>query len=285
MPGRIVLFINKIRKNLFIRAFEKLLDDEGLEYAGYMAYLNIFSLFPIFITILALLTQLGETATGNKLVILIASLIPEYSFAAIQPQLIKLTTGPSVGVVSFAFIGALWTATSTFEGLRKIFNKMYNVQNPPFFVITRLMSIVQFLAAISILLLTLTSFVFLPKFIVYIERIINYQIPSIKDEYWNKLYTATILTIVICSIYYSLTNKKISFVSVLPGAIVTVILWFLSAMGMSYYMNNFQNFDFIYGGLAGVIIMLLFFYIINASLLYGMEINVILYRRRKLQSI
>jgi membrane protein len=278
---RIAAIINRIERNIFVSASYKFVDDEGLEYAGYMAYLNIFSIFPLFIIIIASLTFFGETEIGIQAVSYMADLIPEYALKVIKPQIISLMSGPSVGVISFVFIGALWTTTSTLEGLRKIFNKMYHVKQPPLFIVSRLLSIAQFLIAMVVLLVTLAAFILLPGIVGYIESVLNITIPSIQSYYLNKFYTFIILTAIIAVVYYSLTNKKLRFISVFPGALMTVLLWFLCGEGLAYYMYNFQNFDIVYGSLAGAIITLLFFYMVNVSLLYGVAFNVILLQRLK----
>ncbi len=279
MVSLISKIIAQAKKNIFIKALIKLCDDDGLEYAGYMAYLNIFSIFPLFIILIVTLTSLGETQMGIKVVNHIAGIIPEYALNVIKPQLAKLINGPSVGVVSFVFIGAIWTTTSTLEGLRKIFNKIYNVKQPPIFIITRLVSIFQFLVAIAILLITLATFVLLPHIVEYIESILSIKIPTIQNDYLNDVYSLLILTTIIAAVYYSLINKKLKFISVIPGAFVTVLLWFLSGDALAYYVYNSGSFSVVYGSLAGVIIVLIFFYVINVALLYGAVLNCVLYRR------
>ena len=70
-----------------------------------------------------------------------------------------------------------------------------------------------------------------------------------------------------------LPNKKNKMSDVAPGALLVVILWTITAVGFSYYINNFQQVNIIYGSLGGVIISLLFFYVVNLCLIYGAEFN------------
>lgn len=275
---------HKMKNNLFINSIEKFINNEGLEYAGYMAYLNIFSIFPMFIILVMIASSLGETQAGGQALDYVMNLIPGYALDVIGPQAQKLKEGPSFGMMSFVFIGILWTATSTLEGLRTIFNKMYYVKTTRFFIVNRILSLLQFLLAIVLLVLTIATFIVFPSLVVHIESIFSIKFPNIESSYLHLIHTAIIITLIIATTYYSLTSKKIPFASVLPGAIITVVLWFISGELLSYYMKNLQSFDVVYGSLTGSIIILFFFYIINLSLLYGAQVNAVLLQRKQSQT-
>ena len=58
----------------------------------------------------------------------------------------------------------------------------------------------------------------------------------------------------------------------------------LATLGFFFYVSNFGNYNATYGALAGVIILLLWIYIINAILLFGAEVDAELERGRELQA-
>ena len=104
----------------------KLLQDGGVESAGYLAYLNIFSLFPLFIVLGIIIGAVADTKVSARLIEILLSYVPSYS-ELITKQIQAVIRGPSVGVLSFAFVSALWTTTSSIEGMRTAFNKIYKV--------------------------------------------------------------------------------------------------------------------------------------------------------------
>ena len=58
-----------------------------------------------------------------------------------------------------------------------------------------------------------------------------------------------------------------------PGAIFTIIVWFVLGTTFRVYIDKFGKYDKTYGSVGGVAILLLFFYIDALVLLMGAEIN------------
>lgn len=267
-----------LKKNIFIKALAKFNKDHGFEYAGYIAFLTLFAIIPIFMIILSAMSFMYETNAGVEIIKIIINFLPEYALSVVQPQVDEIFSKPSIHFVSFIFLGALWTTSSSLEGMRVTFNKIYKVHNPPFFLLTRLISIVQFFALILAAAISLALFTLLPKVIEITEHILHYKIPSFINFYTSEIITFFILTTLVSSIYLGFTNKKMHFVEVLPGALLTIVLWNSSTTILTYYFANLANFDVVYGSLTGVIIMLIFFYVINIILIYGATINYIFKR-------
>jgi len=271
MPGNQLL--KAIKNNLFIKSFIKLIKDDGFEHAGYIAFLNIFAVIPLFMILISALSLLYETKSGIEIIKKIIDLLPNYALSIVRPQIDSIFIRPSINLLSFVFLGTIWTTSSSLEGMRTIFNKVYKVKDPPFFLITRLISILQFFFLIFCTTILISVFVVLPKILTHIESVVNFSLPTFGHEYLNHIFIFLVLTAVINITYYFLINKKILFIEVLPGSILTVCLWYLSINMFSYYLSNLANFNIVYGSLTGVIITLLFFYIINIILIYGAEVN------------
>jgi membrane protein len=186
----------------------------------------------------------------------------------------EIMSGPPQSLLTLAIVGAIWTASSTIEGLRTILNIAYGVSAPPAYIWRRLLSIVQLLAiAITIMVIT-----FLLIFIPLVGDSLQYSfifnaMNSDIVQFISKSAIFMVLFIIVCTIYYVLPNTQLKLRKVVPGAILVVLLWFLSASLLSSYLNHFQQLSLIYGSLGGMIISLLFFYIINLILIYGAEFN------------
>ncbi|MDF1861397.1 MAG: YihY/virulence factor BrkB family protein [Verrucomicrobiales bacterium] len=57
------------------------------------------------------------------------------------------------------------------------------------------------------------------------------------------------------------------------GAASAAFLWIIGSLLFSWYVNNFGNFDRMYGSMAAVIILLLWLFLTSFSILLGAEIN------------
>lgn len=60
---------------------------------------------------------------------------------------------------------------------------------------------------------------------------------------------------------------------VLPGAVLTTVLWLLASFGLRLYVRAFGNFSAAYGSLGGVILLMLWLYLTRLVLLAGAEAN------------
>ena len=67
----------------------------------------------------------------------------------------------------------------------------------------------------------------------------------------------------------------------MPGAIFTVSGWLIFSRLFNFYVNNFSNYDVIYGSLGGVIVLITWLYLSSWTILAGSEVNArLLYKKR-----
>ncbi len=74
-------------------------------------------------------------------------------------------------------------------------------------------------------------------------------------------------------IYHMGTPMQQSWKRVLPGAIVSTAMWFLSTLVFGWYVTRFANYSQVYGSLGAGIALLFWLYIISLSVLCGAEFN------------
>jgi len=76
-----------------------------------------------------------------------------------------------------------------------------------------------------------------------------------------------------CMLYTFGPNHKKSKSTVLPGAILTSILFVLTVIAFNIYLKLFSNIDLLYGSLGLVMIMMIFVYVNVILMLIGYELN------------
>ena len=70
-----------------------------------------------------------------------------------------------------------------------------------------------------------------------------------------------------------LPDGKRPFVLILPGIVITLIAWVVSAVVFAAYLSRFANYFSTYAGLASIMVALVFLYILAAIFIVGAEIN------------
>jgi len=67
---------------------------------------------------------------------------------------------------------------------------------------------------------------------------------------------------------------------VIPGVLLTLLLWLAGALIFAYYLATFANYTATYAGLASVMIVLIFLYMVGVIFIIGAEINAALIKFR-----
>lgn len=279
---------------IIYKAMLSTIDNDGVEHAGYLAFLFLLSLFPFLVFFFAIAGNTGQSELGSKLVsvVLDSNLLTDNVLKAVKPRIDEIVSGPPQGLLTIAIIGSIWTASSSVEGLRTILNRAYRVETPPTYIIRRLLSIGQFLILTAIIIGVTILLIVIPNVwkmfnetvsLSFVESVKNFFFHSDKRVFipklWNYVrYAVTALTafVFVSVVYYSLPNIKQKWKNVIPGAFIVVLLWFLSANFLTSYVKNFEQLNIIYGSLGGIITSLIFFYIAALILIYGAELNYLL---------
>jgi membrane protein len=74
-------------------------------------------------------------------------------------------------------------------------------------------------------------------------------------------------------IYHMGTPMQQSWKRVLPGAILSTVLWFIATVAFGWYVTRFANYSQVYGSLGAGIALLFWLYIISLCVLCGAEFN------------
>jgi membrane protein len=94
---------------------------------------------------------------------------------------------------------------------------------------------------------------------------------------------ATLTSIsVIALIYHYAVPRTQPWHSVIPGATLATILWFGVTVGFRAYLQNFGDFNTVYGSLGAVMALLVWMYLISLVVLVGAEFSALLFPRAML---
>lgn len=252
------------------------INHDGVEHAGYLAFLEILALFPFLVFLFSIAGLFGEGESGAAFIAQALQALPKHVTEAIQPRIMEIVSGPPQGLLTVSILGAIWTASSAVEGLRTILNRAYRVGTPPAYWFRRSLSILQLLLFTFIVLAGIMLLVLVPIALRQIETWMGVPVYTMAADWIEQAAwaaAAVILFLAVSYIYYVIPNIKQRVVSVAPGAAAVVLLWIAAATLFALYLANFQQVNLIYGGLGGIIAALIFFYIFNLIFIFGAELN------------
>lgn len=273
-----------MRKNLFIiyKALERTILHDGVEHAGYMSFMVLLSIFPFLVFFVAFTGFLGASQLGEQFISFVVNNLPENAIESIQPRIVQIASTPPQSILTLSILGTIWTASSFVEGLRTILNRIHEISTPPTYIWRRFLSILQFLAITIIIAIVMLALVIAP---IGLNKLQAYQEIKLKmSPIWTYVRYLSVfgsLFLSVATLYYIIPNVKVRFREVVPGALMTVILWFICGYIFARYLSYYHQLSFVYGSLGSVIITLLFFFIVNMIFIYGAEFNHLLSLKSK----
>jgi len=254
----------------------KTIAHDGVEHAGYLAFLGLLAMFPFLVFLVAVIGFLGQGQEGTAFITSVLQALPDHITAALKPRVVEIISGPPQGLLTVSILGAIWTASSAVEGIRTILNRAYHIATPPAYWFRRSLSIVQLLIFTFIAIIGMFLVVTLQILIHHLEDVFGIHLTAENQAYLSKmiiLIFVCVLFLAVSSIYYTVPNIRQRFVSVIPGALLVVLGWLGNAYLFTLYLLNFNQVNLIYGSLGGIIAALIFFYICNVIFIFGAEFN------------
>lgn len=266
----------------FLKELWKKINDVDVTGLGaQLAFFFLLSIFPLLIFLITLLPYLN--IAQEQIYNFLADIVPGEIYILIEETLNDILTQENRSLLSFGLIATIWSASLGMNALIKSLNRSYGVEENRPILIARGMSIITTVLMIFILLIALVLPIFGRQIGIFIFSFLGLEAGFL--ETWNTLrFTITPLIIfaVAAVIYWAAPNVKVEFKSVLAGAAFTSIGWLAVSFGFSIYINNFANYSATYGGIGGVIMLMLWLYVSAILLMIGGQINAIMQSRREI---
>lgn len=261
--------------------------DRCTTLAAALTYYAVLAIFPALLALVSLVGLFGQAEKTTKMIMQVVNSLADASVARVLEQPIEqLANSGSAGwALAIGLVGAIWSASGYVNAFSQAMNTVYEVdEGRPFWklrpVVLLLTVILLVIAVIIVLLLVVSG---------PIAQAIGDAIGlgSVALTVWNiaKWPVIAILAVVMLAIlYYGSPNvKQPKFRWMSMGAFIALIVMALASLGFFFYVVNFSNYQKTYGSIAGVIVVLLWLWIVNLSLLLGAEFDAEMERGRELQ--
>lgn len=258
------------------KALVDTIQHDGVEHAGYLAFLGLLAMFPFLVFMFAVIGFMGQGDAGTLFITSLLHALPRHITTALEPRVVEIVSGPPQGLLTISIVGAIWTASSAVEGMRTVLNRAYRVETPPAYWFRRSLSVLQLLVFTFVTIIGMLTMMSMQLFLSNISYILDIHIDEETRRYFSKtlyLVSVGVLFVTISSLYYSIPNIKQQLLSVVPGAVLAVIGWLGAAYALTVYLSKFDQVNLIYGSLGGIIAALIFFYLCNIFFIYGAEFN------------
>jgi len=191
-----------------------------------------------------------------------------------------LSHGESTAVIAITATLSISTMSGLILAVGKGLNRFYKLKNNRSMIMSNFMAVIFavmiFISIIASVGLIIFGQVIATAISMHVTR------PEVL-KLWNisrYILIFVFIAFVISALYKAFPTIKLKIRQVLPGALFTTVAWYVASMLFAVYVNNFPQYEIIYGSLAGFVCMIMWIYIIAVIILAGTKINALLYRRK-----
>ena len=249
--------------------------NDGFIHAGNLAYLSIVALFPFFIVAAAVAHLLGQSQDAMLTVTNVLRRLPPDVAATLREPIQEVLTVRTGTLLWLGGLVGLWTATSFVETIRDILRRAYGVKYCAPFWEYRLGSMLMILGAVLLLMIAFT----LSAALTIAHHFIVEQLPLAQDiGHTLGLYRfvpAATLFFIFYGLFFALTPARYRKPDCVkwPGALLITVIWLGTAELLGPVLGLFGGYTRTYGSLAGVMIALIFFFVVGLGVVIGAELN------------
>lgn len=249
-------------------------EDDGWAMASHVALSALLAVFPFLIFGTALAGFLGASSFSATAIHFIFDTWPEDIAKPISDQVLQVLTVPRGGLLTISVLAAAYFASNGVEALRTSLNRAYRVSETRPWYITRLISLGFVLLGVLVFAIMSLALIAVPIALRFAES----QFPFLKDALsmisnWSILGTLILLACGLTVSHLFLPAGKRRLIDVLPGICLTLLLWLIFALIFAAYLSSFANYTATYAGLASIMIVLVFLYMLGALFIIGAEFN------------
>lgn len=247
--------------------------NDGFIHAGNLAYLALLTLFPFVIVAAAVARLFGQSEGGLDTVVAILETMPPNVAEVLRKPIGDVLEARSGNLLWFGALVGLWTTGSFIETIRDIIRRAYGVTYTRPFWEYRIASVGLIVGSVILALFALAFSVALSS----IERFVIEYLPQANTLFFTlfRIAPALVLFGSLYLLFYTLTpgryRKKEC--KKWPGPAFVTIWWLGTTALLPVVLAGLGSYDLTYGSLAGVMIALIFFFIIGFGVTIGAALN------------
>ena len=265
---------------LFLRTIKEFGEDNCSQMAAAISYYVLFSLFPLLIFSVGILgVFLQDSAVEEELISLVLENLPlnEEEGESDVREAIQGIAGVGSGALGLVgLLGMAWSGSNMFGIIRRSLNIAYDLNLNRPLVRQKLLDLGM-------------VFMFTPFFLSSIAATALFRaarqrsadIPTVGGwidslglgwDILGALIPVAVSFVAFLILFWIVPATKVRISEAWIGALVSAILFELSKIGFSIYLERFGNYDVVFGSLGAVVVLLFWIYISANILLLGAEV-------------
>lgn len=268
-------------KIILHRAIRSLFVGPTTLVAAGCAFYSTLSLFPAISALISIYGLAFDVNTVAPQMDVLHHLLPPSAFRLIQDRVQTLVAEPHASLTLNLIISltvALWSASAATRSIIYALNMAYDTRETRNFIIFHITAFSLTLFAVLGAALTIALMVAVP---LLFSMAVWLHIPTPPGALnflarWSGpivMFTFEILALSGLYRFGPDRKSKTRWRWVLPGALLSTVMWILASQAFSYYVAHLASYNATYGPLGAVIAIMMWFFVTAWVVLMGAEIN------------
>ena len=244
--------------------------------ASSIAFNLLMALLPASIFLFTLIPFIPIPNFQQELIELFENILPVSAFSFLETTIIDIVTNKSGGLLLIMFLATIFFSTNGIHAVIHAFVVSAHSFKSRSWIHQRKISIILLLIVLMMIAIAATLVIFgkmtINKLVEYeiLERSLVISILILLK--W--IVVILLLFLAISFLYYLAPAKRADFRFISPGSTLATMLFILTSLGFSAYVNNFGHYNKLYGWIGTLMIILIWLYLNSIALLIGFELNV-----------
>jgi len=244
--------------------------------ASSLAFRFFLALFPGIIFLFTLIPYIPIDNFHEELLLQLQTILPEEAFNLSKATIDDLLNQERTGLLSFGFILTIYFATNGISAMIAAFDQSYLTTESRSILMQRLISV---LLIFILFLLVVTSVVLIVFSEIIIDALVDYNVLSggwdlIMLQLGKWLVILSLIYFSVSFIYFMAPSRNLTkwkFFS--AGSSLATVMIIIVSVGFSFYVNQFGQFNKLYGSIGSLLVLMLWMNFNCIILLIGFELN------------
>lgn len=266
----------------FTAAGKKFAADHLAAYAAQATFYLMLAVFP-FTMLTVMASRLLPFLKEDILLRLTDLLVPE-SYRSLGVNLIDSYYNENIGSAKFVLILFLiWTASRLIQALMNGFNSSYNLNESRSQTLLRLIGCLYTVALCVLFIVLIVMYALGSQLVTLIlKRAPDLVLLELILKLTRNLAMPVLLLLIFWLSYVILPSRKAKFREELPGALLTAVVWRGAASLYGLFLSrSLERYSYVYGSLAGVVMILIWLYACVYVWFIGAELNCFLREKKE----
>jgi len=261
-----------------VRAGGRIWDSGGTNLCATLAFYSMLSVYPLMLLVIALIGRFADfPASVNQFLDALSRVAPDYVVETVRQPIEQIVTsrGGAGAVFGVGVVLMMWAASGYVGAFGWSANLVGGVREQrPYLGRLVLRVLVALLVAVVLMLavaaagLTEAAADWLGQHLGSLSGTLDVW----STVRWPLFFVAAVLLVLIL-FATGPYHRRFRLREVAPGVVLAVLLWALASWAFGKYLELFGHYSYIYGTLATIVVFLMWLWLFNLALLYGVAVN------------